>query len=158
MRDLVDVLLTHFRENLPQTQVIIGLESRGFLIGPLISYHLNIPFVPIRKAGIVLESVFIDELIFIYTPGKLPGDVKKMKYQLEYGSDVFEVQTESINEGARCVLVDDLLATGGSLKTAADLIKECKGVVLGAVVIIELDDLKGREKVKPLSVHSITHF
>ena len=84
--------------------------------------------------------------------------MRKITYQLEYGSDSFEIQSESIQEGMKCILVDDLLATGGSLKSAAALVKECRADVLAAVVIMELDDLKGREKLAPLSIYSVLHF
>lgn len=125
----MDLFAEHIVKLTPKVNVIVGLEARGFLFGPTLALRLGLPFVPVRKAG------------------KLPGKVVSAAYELEYGSDVFELQEGAIKAGQQCVLVDDLLATGGSLKTAIKLIQLCGGYVASAAVVIELNDLKGREQV-----------
>lgn len=129
LADVMDLFAEHIASLTPKVAVIVGLEARGFLFGPTLALRLGLPFVPVRKAG------------------KLPGKVVSAAYELEYGSDVFELQEGSIKAGQRAVIVDDLLATGGSLKTAIKLIQACGGAVSSAAVVIELTDLKGREKV-----------
>ena len=128
MKDLVDVLVDHIQSLEVKPEAIVGLEARGFILGPLMSLQLSLPFYPIRKKG------------------KLPGPVKSMTYQLEYGSDSFEVSTNAIKPGTKCILVDDLLATGGSLKTSIDLLHSIEASVVEALVLIELHDLKGRHR------------
>lgn len=137
---MIDILVDHIQVHSPQAQVIVGLESRGFLMGPLVALRLALPFVPIRKAG------------------KLPGAIEKLSYELEYGSDVFEVQKEAIAQGSNCVLIDDLLATGGSLKTSVSLINKLGANVLEAVVIIELEALNGRQQLLPVPVFSMISY
>lgn len=121
--------------------VVIGLESRGFLLGPLVALRLNKPFVPIRKKG------------------KLPGNVMQMSYNLEYSSDTFEIQEDSLGgDGKRVVILDDLLATGGTLKCAVKLVESLNCKVVHAMVVIELSDLKGREQLPNVNVHSLIKY
>ncbi|KAK0048227.1 adenine phosphoribosyltransferase [Biomphalaria pfeifferi] len=128
-KDLIDLLINAVTESVPDAQCIVGLESRGFLFGPILAEQLNIPFVPIRKKG------------------KLPGEILSVTYELEYGSDTFEAQSNSVAQGAKVVIVDDLLATGGTMKAACDLMVKLKAQVCLCLVIIELPSLKGRDKV-----------
>lgn len=128
VEDVFTLFENHLRSLNTQIDAIIGLESRGFLIGPSVALRLNKPFIPIRKAG------------------KLPGKVKAIVYKLEYGYDKFEVQEQSILPGMKCVIVDDLLATGGSLDAAIQLVEQCSATVVECDVIIELSDLKGKDK------------
>lgn len=107
---------------------VVGLESRGFLFGPTLALALNAGFVPIRKAG------------------KLPGQVYKVGYTKEYGEDFFEIQQESFPEGANVLIVDDILATGGSASAAGKLVSMCKANILGFLFVMELDFLNGRDK------------
>ncbi|XP_067940959.1 adenine phosphoribosyltransferase-like [Watersipora subatra] len=132
--DLVDVMTNNVRQL--NVDVVIGLDARGFLFGPIIAYQLNIPFVPIRKKG------------------KLPGPTMAVEYKLEYGSDIFEAQLQSIKEGQRVVIVDDLLATGGTMSAACELVEKMKGNIVECLVIIELNDLNGRSKITG-KVHSL---
>jgi len=104
------------------------LEARGFLLGTLMALHLNVPCVPVRKKG------------------KLPGKVAQFEYTLEYAKDVLEVQLGVLKEGTRVLIIDDLLATGGTLNAAVHLLKKTGAVVTQAVVIMELCDLEGRKK------------
>lgn len=107
---------------------VLGIESRGFLIGPMIAHSFKIPFWPVRKKG------------------KLPGDLFSVEYELEYGKDVLEIQKSALPEGSRCLIVDDLIATGGSLEATKKLVELSGSQVIANVVIIELVALKGREK------------
>lgn len=127
---LVKAFKIHLDETFPNTKIdyIVGLESRGFLFGPTLALAMDAGFVPIRK------------------PGKLPGNVAKAKFQKEYGEDHFEIQLESIPEGSNVVIVDDILATGGSAGAAGELVQKCKGNILEYDFVMELDFLKGREK------------
>ncbi|OTF79760.1 adenine phosphoribosyltransferase-like protein [Euroglyphus maynei] len=124
--DVLYILKDHIGKNVKNYDTIIGLESRGFLFGPLLAYELRVPFVPIRKAG------------------KLPGKVESIAYDLEYGSDKFEIQIDSVKPNSNCIIVDDLLATGGSARSAVELIRKCGANVVNVIVLIELIDLKGR--------------
>lgn len=109
--------------------VIVGLDSRGFLFGPAMASLLECPFVPIRKHG------------------KLPGDVETIEYKTEYSVDTFDVQTRALGKGQTVVVVDDLLATGGTMDAAVQLVQKRGATVLLCLVVIELVDLKGRDKV-----------
>ncbi|XP_047501123.1 adenine phosphoribosyltransferase-like isoform X1 [Penaeus chinensis] len=128
--DLMTVLEEKVKSVCPDVDIIMGLDSRGFLFGAPLALSLNKPFVPVRKRG------------------KLPGELKQISYTLEYGTDVFEAQASSIKAGQKVVIIDDLLATGGSMKAAAELVKEMGGVVALCLVCIELTDLKGRDRLK----------
>lgn len=118
---------------------VIGLESRGFLLGPPLALRLGVPFVPIRKAN------------------KLPGKTKKLTYSLEYGHDTLEVQEHAIKPNTNCIIVDDLLATGGTLEASIRLLESCGAKVVCSMVIIELKDLEGRAKVSS-PLYSILQF
>lgn len=119
---------------------IIGVEARGFIFGAALAYKLNKGFVPARK------------------PGKLPYDKLIESYELEYGKDSIEIHKDAINPGEKIVIVDDLLATGGTSKACVDLVKRLKGEVSSIVFLIELLDLKGRETLKGVKVESIIKY
>lgn len=123
-------LVKAFELHLGDTKVdyIVGLESRGFLFGPTLALALNAGFVPIRK------------------PGKLPGPTLSAEFQKEYGKDVFEMQQDVIPKGAKVIIVDDILATGGSASAAGDLVTRAGGEVVEYLFVMELDFLKGRDK------------
>ncbi len=120
--------------------VIAGTESRGFIFGTPIAYNLNKGFVLIRKEG------------------KLPRQTIKESYDLEYGSATVEIHSDSIKKGQRVVIIDDLIATGGTLKACINLVEKLGGVVAGVVLLIELVDLKGREFLKGYNVESIIKY
>lgn len=128
-KDLIDILTEQIETTEPKAEAIIGLESRGFLLGPTLALNLKLPFIPVRK------------------PGKLAGIVKKEEYSLEYGKDSLEIQTESITKGMKCVVIDDLIATGGSLIATINLVTSCGGQVIKCLVVMELVGLKGRSNV-----------
>lgn len=109
--------------------ILVGLEARGFVLGPLLGLEWNLPFAAIRKSG------------------KLPGETIKSSYEKEYGGDVVEIQKGILTAESKVLLIDDLLATGGTLNAAAELIRHCDGAtVAGSAVIFEIDGLKGRQK------------
>ena len=120
--------------------VIAGAESRGFIFGTPLSYLLNKPFVPIRKAG------------------KLPCETVSKPYDLEYGTATIEIHKDAITPGMKVVLLDDLIATGGTIRAAAELVEELGGEVVKCLFLIELVDLKGREALKKYPVESVVSF
>lgn len=127
---LVDAFKIHLEEKFSTGKIdyIVGLESRGFLFGPALALALGIGFVPVRKAG------------------KLPGELVSAAFEKEYGSDVCEMQKEAIPANSNVVIVDDIIATGGSAAAAGDLIKQVGANVLEFCFVMELDFLKGAEK------------
>ena len=126
---LTNLMVTHALKHKDSVDLVVGLDARGFLLGPAMALALGVPFVPVRKAG------------------KLPGPCLGRNYTLEYGEDRLEVQRGAVGEHARALVVDDLLATGGTLKTACDLVKECGGQVAHCWVVVELVALGGRGRV-----------
>lgn len=108
--------------------IILGIESRGFLIGPLLARELKVPFGPVRKKG------------------KLPGELYSVDYELEYGHDALQVQKNCLPKSSKCLIVDDLIATGGSLLAAKKLVEMSGSTVAAFVVIIELKSLHGKDK------------
>lgn len=120
--------------------VIAGAESRGFIFGMPLAYLLHKPFVPIRKKG------------------KLPCETVEKTYDLEYGTATIEIHKDAIAKGDKVVLLDDLIATGGTMKAAAELVEELGGEVVKALFLIELTDLKGREVLKDYDVVSVVQF
>lgn len=126
---LVRALELHVSSNYAQKpDVIVGLEARGFLFGPSLALALGAAFVPVRKQG------------------KLPGPTETASYQKEYGEDFFQMQADAIKPGQKVIIVDDIIATGGSAAAGGDLVKRLGGSLLGYIFILELDFLKGREK------------
>ncbi len=137
-RQVIDEFAAYFRDKQPD--VIVGAESRGFILGAPLAYKLGCGFVPVRK------------------PGKLPAAVAKASYALEYGEDTLEIHLDSIKPGQRVLIVDDLLATGGTISAAAQLVKQLKGEIIGIALVIELDALKGREKLAGYDILSLVHY
>ncbi|KAG9301520.1 hypothetical protein G9A89_008372 [Geosiphon pyriformis] len=126
----VEALITHLVYHVTsqiseKVDVVVGLDARGFLFGPLIALRLGAAFVPVRKHG------------------KLPGEVLRAEYVKEYGMDIFEIQKNSIKPGQNVIVVDDLIATGGSAAATGSLVQQASGRLLKYLFIIELSDLKG---------------
>ncbi|NLY67863.1 MAG: adenine phosphoribosyltransferase [Tissierellia bacterium] len=119
---------------------IAGPEARGFLFGATVAYALGVGFVPVRK------------------PGKLPADTISYEYQLEYGNNILEIHKDAIEKGKRVAIVDDLLATGGTMLAAAKLIESIGGKVVAMEFLIELENLKGREKLSDYYVNSLIKY
>ena len=116
------------------------MEARGFIFGSLVAWELGIGFIPLRK------------------PGKLPYDVQSMSYDLEYGSATLEVHTDALKKGDRVLLVDDLIATGGTAAASCELIEKLGAEVAACAFVVELDFLKGRDKLAEYNIHSLIHY
>ena len=123
-----------------EIDVVVGIESRGFIFGAPIADILNCSFVPVRKSG------------------KLPWKTKSVSYELEYGTDTLEIHEDAINVGQNVLIVDDLLATGGTAEATCKLVKETGGKIIGLTVLIELKFLKAREKLNQYNVHSLVQY
>ncbi|CAF3346011.1 unnamed protein product [Rotaria socialis] len=134
-RALIDLILTRIRKFDTKIDAVVGLEARGFIFGPQIALELQVPFLPVRKHG------------------KLPGKLVKVDYALEYGTDTIEMQVDILKSGTKILLVDDILATGGTLSAAQKLCAKLGYDVSETLVIIELLGLGGREKLA-----NIDHF
>ena len=126
LREALDGLTTPFREQ--AIDLVVGIESRGFILAAAMAEKLGAGFVPIRK------------------PGKLPSATIAQSYELEYGSDTLEIHQDAVKEGQRVLIVDDLLATGGTAGAANDLVRKAGGNVIGMAFLVELEFLKGRER------------
>mgnify|MGYP000967682707 CR=1 FL=1 len=120
--------------------VVAGPEARGFVIGAPLALALGVGFVPIRKSG------------------KLPGETVEASYDLEYGKDKLAVHKDAISPGQRVLIADDLLATGGTIATASQLIRQLGGEIVGASFLIELSYLNGREKLPGIDIHSLVTY
>ncbi len=121
-------------------EVVVGIEARGFLLAAPVAYRLGLPLVPVRKQG------------------KLPFQTHAVTYALEYGSSAVELHTDAIMAGQRVLVVDDLLATGGTMAAAARLVETSGGKVAGLAVIIELTDLKGRDRLSAFDTFSLVQY
>jgi len=120
--------------------VVVGIESRGFIFGSPIADILEASFVPVRK------------------PGKLPWKTKSISYELEYGKDTLEIHEDAIKPGQNILIVDDLLATGGTAEATCSLVSKLKGKIVGFTVLIELEFLKGRKRLNQYNVHSLVRY
>ena len=123
-----------------ELDTIIGIESRGFIFGAALASRMRKAFVPVRK------------------PGKLPAATYQVQYELEYGTDALEIHRDAIDRGERVLVVDDLIATGGTAWAAAELAQHHGGDVIGLCCLIELVALKGRERLAPLPVHALIQY
>jgi adenine phosphoribosyltransferase len=121
-------------------EIVAGIEARGFIFAPAVAYALDAGFVPIRK------------------PKKLPAPVERVEYELEYGTDTLEIHKDAIAPGQKVLIVDDVLATGGTAKAVAHLVEKLGGNLVGLSFVIELDFLKGRDKLPGHKVNSLLHY
>ena len=134
----VDMLAKQYkRENI---KYIVAVESRGFIFGSILAYKLGAGFIPIRKKG------------------KLPFKTKSVTYDLEYGTDTLEIHEDAIEPGSRVLVVDDLLATGGTVRAVCDLLKQQDANIVGVAFLIELTFLKGKQRLKDLPLYSVIKF
>lgn len=120
--------------------VVAGMEARGFIFGALAAWELGVGFVPLRK------------------PGKLPYDVQNISYDLEYGTAALEVHVDAVSLGDQVLLIDDLLATGGTAAASSRLIEHFGANIAGCAFVVELDALDGRAKLADYEVHSLVHY
>ncbi|XP_013982086.1 adenine phosphoribosyltransferase [Salmo salar] len=137
---VIDLFEEHVRQTHPQVELIVGLDARGFLFGPLLAQRLGVGFVLVRKKG------------------KLPGPTVSVAYKLEYGEAAVEVQEDAVAPGEKVLLIDDLLATGGTMYAACELMKKQNAEVMGCMVVIELKELNGVEKLKPNTLFSLVQY
>lgn len=141
-KDAFKYSVDRFVEDLKGKNVdyIVGPEARGFLFGAAVAYALGVGFIPVRK------------------PGKLPGETAINEYDLEYGTNSLEIHTDAFEDGKRIAIVDDLLATGGTMLSAAKLIESLGGEIVAMEFLIELESLKGREKLKNYYTNSLVKY
>lgn len=137
-RKAVNLMIDFAKEM--EAEVVVGPESRGFIFGCPVAYDMGIGFVPVRK------------------PGKLPRETKAYSYDLEYGSNELHIHADAIKPGQKVIIIDDLLATGGTVEATVKLVESIGGVVVGCAFLIELLDLKGREKLGDLPILSILSY
>jgi adenine phosphoribosyltransferase len=135
---VIDALADTYRSQ--HVDLIAGVESRGFILAAPLAYRLTKGFVLIRK------------------PGKLPGKTVGIEYSLEYGKDRLEIHADAIPKGARVLIVDDLLATGGTMAAACELVEQVGGRIAGCAFVVELPDLKGRDRLTKYPLHRLVDF
>ena len=138
LRYVVDAMFVHYFGK--RIDKVVSAEARGFIFGPAVAYHLGAGFVAVRN------------------PGKLPYKTRQVTYDLEYGTDSLTIHEDALKKGEQVLLVDDLLATGGTMAASAKLCEALGAKVIGAGFVIELSFLKGREKLKPYDVFSLIQY
>ncbi len=138
LRGTIDALRAQYAG--AQVDVVIGIESRGFIFAPALAYALGAGFVPVRK------------------PKKLPAETASISYDLEYGSDTLEIHKDAVSKGTRVLIVDDLLATGGTARAVAQLVEGLGGTVAGLGFVVELTFLNGRGKLGGYDVYSLLKY
>jgi len=134
----VDTLVQKYKGK--KIDKVVAVEARGFIFGAAIAHRLGVGFVPVRKKG------------------KLPFKTNAVTYNLEYGTDTLEIHKDAINPGEKVLIVDDLLATGGTVKAVTELVEGLNGKIIGIAFVIELMDLGGRKKLKGYDIHSLIKF
>ena len=137
-REAIDLMLEPYREQ--QIEIVVGMESRGFIFSSPMAYLLKAGLVPVRKLG------------------KLPAETLTVEYALEYGSNTLEIHRDAIQPGQRVLIVDDLLATGGTVRGTIELVERLKGKVAGLAFLVELEFLKGRERLQGYDVTSVIRY
>jgi adenine phosphoribosyltransferase len=137
-RETCDLLYERYKNM--QIDKIVGIDARGFVFGAVLAYKLGVGFVPVRKKG------------------KLPPETVSQDYSLEYGTNTVEIRDDAIQKGEKVLIVDDLIATGGTVSAAAKLVEKLGGEVLECAFIIELPDLKGREMIKNYKIFTLVEF
>ncbi len=137
-REACDLLYVRYRDI--KVDKVVAIDARGFIFGAVLAYKLNVGFVPVRKAG------------------KLPYKTVRESYTLEYGENVVEMHIDAIQKGEKVLVVDDLIATGGTISAATKLVEKLGGEVVECVFIVELPDLNGKEKIKKYNLYTLTEF
>lgn len=137
-KEVIDTLANRYRDS--GIELVAGPEARGFVIGAPLAYALGVGFVPIRKSG------------------KLPGATIEASYDLEYGKDKLAMHSDAIRPGQRVLIADDLLATGGTISTTINLVRQLQGEIVGAAFLIELSYLNGRDKLGGIDVMSLVQY
>jgi len=138
LKETIDLFYRRYADK--KIDTVVGIEARGFILGAPLAYLLGCGFVPVRKQG------------------KLPAECESEEYLLEYGKDKVEIHKDAINKADRVLIVDDLLATGGTISATRNLVKKLEGEIVECAFVIELPSLKGREKIKDENIFSIVKF
>jgi len=138
LRESCDLLFDRYKEM--AIDKVVGIDARGFIFGAVLAYKLNIGFVPVRKKG------------------KLPYKTVEAAYSLEYGDSVVEMHEDAIDKGEKILIVDDLIATGGTIAAAVKLVEALGGDIVELAFIVELPDLKGRDQIKGYNIFTLTEF
>ena len=137
-RQTIDALVEPYKNK--QVDLVLGMEARGFIFAPTVAYALNAGFVPVRK------------------PGKLPAAKLQVSYELEYGTDSLEIHQDAIKPGQRVLIVDDLIATGGTAKAVGEMVETMEATVVGLAFLVELTFLNGRNQLGKYDIHSILKY
>lgn len=138
LRGVVDALSEHYES--ADVDIVLGIEARGFIFAPVLAYALNAGFVPVRK------------------PKKLPAPCERVEYALEYGTDILEIHKDAIEPGQNVLIVDDVLATGGTAAAVTRLVEKLQGTIVGLGFVLELGFLTGRENLKGYDVYSLIEY
>lgn len=138
LREVVDALAEPYRDQ--GVDLVVGAEARGFILGPAVALALGAGFIPVRKRG------------------KLPCETYEVSYDLEYGTDTLEMHRDAIAPGARVLMVDDLLATGGTMEACCKMVEQAGGAIVGCAFLVELSFLGGRERLTPRPVFALVDF
>lgn len=139
-KESIDLIAKKFKGEKREIDYVVGVEARGFIFGGALANKLKIGFIPVRKKG------------------KLPWKTKSITYNLEYGTDTLEIHEDALAPGNKVIIIDDLLATGGTVKAVADLVENQGAKIAGIAFVVELIDLKGRDKLKNYPVFSLVKF
>jgi len=137
-RQAIDALMDPYKNT--QVDMVLGIEARGFIFAPPVAYALKAGFVPVRK------------------PGKLPAAKLQVNYELEYGTDSLEIHQDAVEPGQRVLIVDDLIATGGTARAVAEMVETMGATVVGLAFLVELTFLHGRDKLAKYDVHSLLKY
>lgn len=137
-RKAVDKIVSFYRDE--EIEKVVAVESRGFILGAPVAFKLGAGFIPVRK------------------PGKLPSDIYEAKYELEYGTDTLTIHQDALTPGQRVLIVDDLLATGGTITATIELIKLLGGVIVGIAFLVELAELRGRNRLDGYNILSLITY
>jgi adenine phosphoribosyltransferase len=137
-RQMIETFYDHYRNR--SVDVVVGIEARGFLLASILAYKLGVGVVPVRK------------------PGKLPAETLRVEYELEYGTDALEIHRDAIAKGQKVLIVDDLLATGGTVAATCEMVEKVGGQIVGIAFLIELDFLEGRKKLNGYELLSLIHY
>ncbi len=138
LKAVVDLMRAHYAGS--EVDLVLGIEARGFIFAPMLAYAMNAGFIPVRK------------------PKKLPAPCERVEYALEYGTDILELHKDAIEPGQNVLIVDDVLATGGTASAVTRLVEKLQGRVAGLGFVMELDFLSGRNKLSGYDVYSLIHY